>query len=306
MIELYQLSWSHYVEKVILALEFKKIPWRGIDVDAFSKKEMRRFAARQYVPLIHDAGSGVALSDSSRILEYLDERFPQEPRLFPTEGKGVEEIYPWLVAMDSYLGIPARRIAYSQMLIERPTIMADLFLPKLWGGVFNWPGIRRISSAVVGMILTTRFRLHRNHEDRVCQRLEAFLRKVADKLGEQRYFFGNEITAADLTLAALLRPLRISDYFKNHSAFALLFEHQERIFSLFDRQPYFYELNRRPVRAFKKRVGHRTFERNCEFPMDEHFSFELTDAVNDQQPVYHWRFLLSPYHYFRLRCQIPI
>lgn len=192
MIELYQLSWSHYVEKVILALEFKKIPWRGIDVDAFSKKEMRRFAARQYVPLIHDAGSGVALSDSSRILEYLDERFPQEPRLFPTEGKGVEEIYPWLVAMDSYLGIPARRIAYSQMLIERPTIMADLFLPKLWGGVFNWPGIRRISSAVVGMILTTRFRLHRNHEDRVCQRLEAFLRKVADKLGEQRYFFGNE------------------------------------------------------------------------------------------------------------------
>lgn len=306
MIDRYKLSWSHYVEKVILALEFKKIPWRGIDVDAFSKKEMRRFAARQYVPLIHDTGRGVALSDSSRILEYLDERFPQEPRLFPKEGEGVEDIYPWLVAMDSYLGIPARRIAYSQMLIERPTIMADLFLPRLCGGVFNGPGIRRISSAVVGMILTTRFRLHRNHEDRVCQRLEAFLRKVADKLGEQRYLFGDEITAADLTLAALLRPLRISDYFKSHPEFALLFEHQERIFSLFDRQPYFYELNRRPVRALIERAGRRMLELGCEFSENESFSFDLTDAINDQQPVYHWKFLLSPYHYFQLRSQMPI
>ena len=32
MIELYKLHWSHYVEKVRWALDFKQLPWRGIEV----------------------------------------------------------------------------------------------------------------------------------------------------------------------------------------------------------------------------------------------------------------------------------
>jgi len=164
MIELYKLHWSHYVEKVILALDLKQIPWRGIDVNAFSKKEMQQFPVRQYVPLIHDTNRGIALSDSSPILEYLDETYPQEPRLFPKNVTARKETHALMIAMDSYLGIPARRLAYANMLIEKPTLMADLFLSNLWGGVLNWPGVRHMSSAVVGMVLTTRFRLHRNHE----------------------------------------------------------------------------------------------------------------------------------------------
>jgi hypothetical protein len=36
MIELYKLHWSHYVEKVRWALDFKKLEWRGIDIVAFT------------------------------------------------------------------------------------------------------------------------------------------------------------------------------------------------------------------------------------------------------------------------------
>lgn len=301
MIELYKLDWSHYVEKIILALEFKQIPWRGIDVNAFSKKEMRHLPARQFVPLIHDTGRSVALSDSSPILKYLDEVYPQEPRLFPKGAQEGEEIYSLLIAMDSYLGIPARRLAYANMLIEKPTLMADLFLPRLWGGVLNWPGVRRISSAVVGMILTTRFRLHRNHEDGVYRRLEAFLLKLVSKLEGRQYLVGNEITAADLTLAALLRPLRTSYFFKNHPSLAPLFHHQEKIFERFSRPPYLYELNRGSACMTKPP---RTAQGSA-VPVHDDFSFDLRDAENDQQPVYHWRFLLSPYHYFQLRSQVP-
>jgi glutathione S-transferase len=304
MIELYKLHWSHYVEKVILALEFKKIPWRGVDVNAFSKKEMRRFSARQYVPLIHDNGRDVALSDSSRILKYLDESYPQEPRLFPIDEKKASEIYAWMVAMDSYLGIPARRVAYAQMLIERPTLMAELFLAKLWGGVMNWPGIRRISSAVVGMILITRFRLHRNKEDRVNEKLEVFLLKISEKLAGRHYLFGNRMTAADLTLAALLRPLRISDFFNNHPAFIPLFQHQERIFSRFSRPSYLYEEINRTPRAQKRPAACGSSDRDPVPLTPKDFSFDLHDALNDQQPVYHWKFLLSPYYYFQLRSRI--
>lgn len=302
MIELYKLHWSHYVEKVILALEFKQIPWRGIDVNAFSKKEMQRFSVRQFVPLIHDTSRGDALSDSSPILRYLDQAYPQEPRLFPSDVKQRKEIYALMIAMDSWLGIPARRLAYANMLIERPTLMATLFLSKICGGVLNWPGVRRVSSAVVGMILTTRFRLHRNHEDGIYIRLEAFLLTLAKKLGGRDYLVGQEMTAADLTLAALLRPLRLSDFFRNHPGLASLFQHQDRIFARFSRPAYLYELNRGAARP----VNVRPAMKASEMPIEDGFSFDAHEAENDQHPVYHWKFLLSPLHYLQLRRQLPI
>lgn len=45
MIELYKLQWSHYVEKARWALDFKQLPWCGIEVVAFTKKEMQRSTA---------------------------------------------------------------------------------------------------------------------------------------------------------------------------------------------------------------------------------------------------------------------
>ena len=81
MIELYKLHWSHYVEKVRWALDFKCVPWRGIDIVAFTKKEMQRFACAQTVPLIHDTVTGAAISDSSPIIRYLDETYPEHALL---------------------------------------------------------------------------------------------------------------------------------------------------------------------------------------------------------------------------------
>lgn len=301
MIELYKLHWSHYVEKVVLALEFKNIPWRGIDINAFSKKEMRHLAARQYVPLIHDTQHGIALSDSSKILGYLDERYPQSPRLFSSDAATSRHIHSWILAMDSYLGLPARRIAYAQVLREKPTLMADLFLPQLWGGVLNWPGIRSLSSAVVGMMLTTRFRLHRNVDDGVFRQLESFLFKVVEQLGQRRYLFEDRITAADLTLASLMRPLRVSNYFKDHPILIPIFRHQERIFAQFKRPLYLYEERLLAQRLKKIPAKYPALERRTKPLSTAKFSLDLLEAINDQQPVYHWKFLLSPWHYFRLR-----
>ena len=46
MITLYQLHWSHYVEKVRWALDYKGLDWSAIDVDAFTKRQMHRLPCK--------------------------------------------------------------------------------------------------------------------------------------------------------------------------------------------------------------------------------------------------------------------
>ena len=72
MITLYQLHWSHYVEKVRWALDYKGVEWRAVEVEPFSKREMRHLSSRttldsgkqlQTMPTIHDESTGAAVSD---------------------------------------------------------------------------------------------------------------------------------------------------------------------------------------------------------------------------------------------------
>ena len=95
MIELYKLHWSHYVEKVRWALDFKQLDWRGIDIVAFTKKEMQRFDCAQTVPLIHDTATGVAISDSSPIIRVLPDaelRFGRRAGLHGGPGFGAYDV----------------------------------------------------------------------------------------------------------------------------------------------------------------------------------------------------------------------
>jgi glutathione S-transferase len=43
MITLYQLHWSHYVEKVRWALDYKNVEWSAVDVDPFTKRRCTMF-----------------------------------------------------------------------------------------------------------------------------------------------------------------------------------------------------------------------------------------------------------------------
>lgn len=110
MIELYKLHWSHYVEKVRWALDFKQLPWRGIDIVAFTKREMRQFDCAQTVPLIHDKATGVAISDSSPIIRYLEDTYParallpRDPASVRRFGNGCCNSIPrWVWAHDGWV-----------------------------------------------------------------------------------------------------------------------------------------------------------------------------------------------------------
>jgi glutathione S-transferase len=238
VIELYKLHWSHYVEKVRWALDFKKLPWRGIDIVAFTKKEMRRFDCAQTVPLIHDTATGVAISDSSPIIRYLDEAYP-EHALLPADPVEREAVWQWMLRLDSTLGLHARRLGYTQLIMECPNILSKLFMPNVCGGLFTRPVLRALAAPVLGTLLTLRFRFHRNREDRVYEALEAQLIPIAAQLERESFLVGGHFTAADLTLASLLRPLRIVPHFAHHPHLQSLFAWQERLFRAHDRDVSF-------------------------------------------------------------------
>jgi glutathione S-transferase len=253
MIELYKLHWSHYVEKVRWALDFKQLPWHGIELVAFIKKELARFDCAPTFPLIHDTGTGMAISDSSPIIRYLDETYRAHP-LFPADPALREEAWQWMLRLDSTLGLHGRRLGYTQVIMECPDTLAQLFVANVAGGLFTRRGLRRPASAVLGAMLTLRFRFHRNRVDRVYEQLEAQLLPIAGRLEREGYLVGGAFSAADITLASLLRPLRIVPHFSHHPLLQSLFSWQERLFREHGRdRAYPYE---DAIRTRRERTGH--------------------------------------------------
>jgi glutathione S-transferase len=304
MIDVYKLQWSHYVEKVRWALDFKGLQWRGIEIVAFTKKEMQRFDCAQTVPLIHDTSSGVAISDSSPIIRYLDERYPQHP-LFSADPIERETTWRWMLWLDSTLGLRARRLGYTQVILECPSILSQLFMPHVCGGLFTRPLLRSLAAPVLGAMLTRRFRFHRNREDRVYESLEAQLVPIAARLERDGFLIGGRFSAADITLASLLRPLRIVPYFALHPDLQSLFAWQQRLFLAHGREAAFpYEelihASRQRSGTMRARVSWmETAAASAPAACDDLPTLQVAD--NDIQPVSQWTVLLALPAYLKLR-----
>lgn len=303
MIELYKLHWSHYVEKVRWALDFKRLRWRGIDIVAFTKREMARFTCAQTVPLIHDTATGMAISDSSPIIRYLDEAYPERP-LLPADPAGRALAWRWMVTLDSTLGLHARRLGYTQVIMECPAILSRLFMPGVCGGLFTRPVLRTLAAPVLGSMLALRFRFDRNRQDRVYEQLEDQLVPIAARLEREGLLVGGGFTAADLTLACLLRPLRIVPHFAHHPRLQSLFAWQQRLFRAHDRDaafPYETLLAEHRQRRGSVRGRVRWLAPDRPVPAGEAEPLPLEMARNDIHEVRRWQLLPALPAYFRLR-----
>jgi glutathione S-transferase len=237
MITLYQLHWSHFVEKVRWALDYKRLEWRAVEVEPFSKRQMQHLPYKttldsggtlHTVPTIHDDTTGTVLGESSDILAYLERQYPS-PALYPESQLERDDVLRWLPWLDTEVGLPARRLAYTQVALEHPGYLAELFVPHIAGpgGASGFKA--RVAGKIIGGVLTQRFRFHRIREDRVYEQLEQSLLFVARKLGTQQYLVGKRFTAADLTLAALVRPTTVVPFFRNHPDLRNLYAWRESL-----------------------------------------------------------------------------
>ena len=77
MLTLFSYNVSPYAAKVRAVLAYKGVPFTERVVHPLERGEVVRLSQQVAVPIIDDGGTVVA--DSTRIVAYLDERYPSRP-----------------------------------------------------------------------------------------------------------------------------------------------------------------------------------------------------------------------------------
>lgn len=104
---LYYVSGSPFSWRVYLALEHKQVEFSArmisFDKNEHKTREFLAISPRHQVPVITD--DGFALYESSAIVEYLEERFPEGPSLFPGGQKGRALVRQWVSEISSTVAV---------------------------------------------------------------------------------------------------------------------------------------------------------------------------------------------------------
>ena len=164
-IDFYHGHGSPYSWRVWLALEFKKLPYQ-VRILSFANQDTRKpeFVAlnpRHVVPTIVD--EGFALWESIVILEYLDERFPEAPKLYPGDAKQRARIRRLIREAEEHIDVQG----------------IDPIVTQFFGKEGAAPDLEKIESAKKKLS-------------------EEFHTYAAELQGD--YLAGSQITAADLVL----------------------------------------------------------------------------------------------------------
>jgi glutathione S-transferase len=93
MLRLYRFRYSTNVERVALALAYKGIEVESVAIDAGDRAPVRELSGQDLVPVLVDGDAVV--TDSTRILRHLEERFP-DPPLFPADPAARAEVEVFL------------------------------------------------------------------------------------------------------------------------------------------------------------------------------------------------------------------
>jgi glutathione S-transferase len=88
-VRVYRIPFSTNVERVSLALAYKRLEVDWVDVDPADRAEVVRVSGQELVPVLEHEGG--VISDSPAILEFLEERFPERP-LLPADSARRAEV----------------------------------------------------------------------------------------------------------------------------------------------------------------------------------------------------------------------
>jgi glutathione S-transferase len=84
MIRLYTVEASANTERVELALAHKGLEAEKVVVPSQDRSEIRKVSGQDLVPVLADGGKVVY--DSMEIVRYLEDRYPERPRLYPEDA----------------------------------------------------------------------------------------------------------------------------------------------------------------------------------------------------------------------------
>lgn len=117
MLRLYRIPHSTNVERVALALAHKGLEAESVWVDPADRAEVKKISRQTLVPVLVDREEVVA--DSTRILEHLEERYPQRP-LYPEDTAPRAEMQVFVDWFNRVWKVPPNAIA-AELQKPRPS-----------------------------------------------------------------------------------------------------------------------------------------------------------------------------------------
>ena len=211
----YQISISHFCEKIHWALDFKGVPYRPVSVNPFTRRELGEISERKQVPVIRHGDRVVC--DSSEIVKYLDDTFPQSPLIPPKEPERRDCLEIERIA-DREIGPAVRRVAYEAVFEDR-AMFARLMLPKKGIGRILNP-LRR---PMIRRMLKWHFGITRKALTADKSKLGRLLTELQARLGGRSHFVGESLTIADIAVASLMNPLEIVKDFSAADDYSAIF-----------------------------------------------------------------------------------
>lgn len=201
MLTLYQFPHSHYSEKTRWALEYKKIPYKIINlVPGLHLFTTKKLAPKTSVPII--VHKGKVIQDSTTIFDYLDEAFPEKP-LTPSDPalkKEALELEEWL---DDAVGDNIRRIMYYHLLPHKKLTLSLLLRNSAW----YVPTLYSLFYPLFVKMFRKRLNITQQTAIESEKKLTEALEKLNEKIKGKQFLIGDHFTRADITAASLLALL---------------------------------------------------------------------------------------------------
>ncbi len=207
MLTLYQFPISHYCEKARWALEYKNIKYKKVNLlPGLHIKKAKRLTTKPFLPiLVHDKK---IIYESSEIINYLDQTFPENP-LTPQDEKLKREALEWEHFADEKLGPDVRRLCYHTLLNHQNMITSYFTEGGPWYGKLYM----KITFPKLSQTMRKFMKLDDAAIAKTKQRLSQTIDKAHLHIKDREYFVDNSFSRADLAVASLLAPLcRTKDY----------------------------------------------------------------------------------------------
>jgi len=201
MISLYQFPISHYCEKIRWALDYKQLDYRAVNLlPGFHVSTAKKLAGRTSVPIItHD---DKAVRNSSDIITYLDEAFPEHP-LTPVDAQQKQDALDWEKFADREIGPYARRVCY-HTLLNHPALTVPFLIAN---GPWYGPWLIRAMFPTLRKKMRKLMDINEASANIAQEHLTQAIGKVYAHLQGKTYFVGGQFTRADLAVASMLAPL---------------------------------------------------------------------------------------------------
>jgi glutathione S-transferase len=195
--KLIQIPFSHNCIKVRVALALKGLTYETQNITPMDRASVVAASGQGLVPVL--VADGRAIADSTAILLYLEERYP-DPPLIPFDPAARAEcliLEDW--ADQAFMAI-SRRVAYGNVL-SRPGRLAALFFPQ------DPAAARWLKERIAKRRVSQRFGLSpaRHAKDLVEAKRVAGLAMA--RLGGRRWLCGDTPTIADVALATMSAPM---------------------------------------------------------------------------------------------------